>query len=134
MYKNKNQKRKPALVAKFINTEKMKASNTQTQMRKGILEFCILHIIARGEVYATDMIDELKNAQLIIVEGTLYPLLNRLKTSGLASYKWVESETGPPRKYYSITPEGNEFLKQLDKTWSDLDNSVNQILNHQKKP
>ncbi|WP_073094656.1 PadR family transcriptional regulator [Cyclobacterium lianum] len=112
----------------------MKASNTQTQMRKGILEFCILHIIARGEVYATDMIDELKNAQLIIVEGTLYPLLNRLKTSGLASYKWVESETGPPRKYYSITPEGNEFLKQLDKTWSDLDNSVNQILNHQKKP
>lgn len=134
LYKNKNQKRKPALVAKFINTEKMKASNTQTQMRKGILEFCILHIIARGEVYATDMIDELKNAQLIIVEGTLYPLLNRLKTSGLASYKWVESETGPPRKYYSITPEGNEFLKQLDKTWSDLDNSVNQILNHQKKP
>ncbi|WP_439481781.1 PadR family transcriptional regulator [Cyclobacterium plantarum] len=109
----------------------MKASNTQTQMRKGILEFCILHIIARGEVYATDMIDELKNAQLIIVEGTLYPLLNRLKTSGLAKYKWVESETGPPRKYYSITQKGNDFLKELDKTWLDLDSSVNQIL---KKP
>jgi len=109
----------------------MKASNTQTQMRKGILEFCILHIIARGEVYATDMIDELKGAQLIVVEGTLYPLLNRLRTSGLASYKWVESETGPPRKYYSITPEGKGFLKELDQTWLDLDSSVNQIL---KKP
>ncbi|WP_194776625.1 PadR family transcriptional regulator [Pararhodonellum marinum] len=98
----------------------MKVSNTQTQMRKGLLEFCILHIIARGEVYATDMIEELKEAKLIVVEGTLYPLLNRLKTASLVSYKWVESETGPPRKYYSITEEGNEFLASLDETWQDL--------------
>lgn len=106
----------------------MKASNTQTQMRKGILEFCILHIISRGEVYATDLIEELQSAQMIIAEGTLYPLLNRLKKANLASYKWVESETGPPRKYYSITPHGLEFLNELQLTWENLDTSVNQII------
>jgi len=106
----------------------MKASNTQTQMRKGILEFCILHIISRGEVYTTDLIDELQKAQLTIVEGTLYPLLNRLKNANLASYKWVESDAGPPRKYYSITPEGLEFLDELNKTWENLGTSVNQII------
>lgn len=105
----------------------MKASNTQIQMRKGILEFCILHIIARGEVYATDMIEELKEAKLIVVEGTLYPLLNRLKTASLASYKWVESDSSPPRKYYSITPGGIDFLMELDNTWACLYQSVNQI-------
>jgi PadR family transcriptional regulator PadR len=97
-------------------------------MRKGILEFCILHIISRGEVYTTDLIDELQKAQLTIVEGTLYPLLNRLKNANLASYKWVESDAGPPRKYYSITPEGLEFLDELKKTWENLDASVNQII------
>lgn len=96
-------------------------------MRKGILEFCILHIIARGEVYATDMLEELKEAKLIVVEGTLYPLLNRLKNASLVSYKWVESESGPPRKYYSITQEGNSFLQELDSTWGCLQNSVNLI-------
>lgn len=106
----------------------MKASNTQTQMRKGILEFCILYIISRGEVYTTDLIDELQKAELTIVEGTLYPLLNRLKNANLASYKWVESDAGPPRKYYSITPEGLEFLDELKKTWKNLDTSVNQII------
>lgn len=105
----------------------MKASNTQIQMRKGVLEFCILHIIARGEVYATDMIDELKEAKLIVVEGTLYPLLNRLKNAALVTYKWVESESGPPRKYYSITVAGTEFLGELDETWASLLQSVNQI-------
>ncbi|GAB3645449.1 PadR family transcriptional regulator [Echinicola sediminis] len=105
----------------------MKASNTQIQMRKGILEFCILHIISRGEVYASDMIDELTAAKLIVVEGTLYPLLNRLKTAALVSYKWVESESGPPRKYYSITPEGSEFLSKLDTTWNDLVQSTTLI-------
>jgi PadR family transcriptional regulator PadR len=105
----------------------MKASNTQVQMRKGILEFCILHIIARGEVYATDMIEELTGAKLIVVEGTLYPLLNRLKNASLVSYKWVESESGPPRKYYSITPTGSDFLGELDSTWSCLQQSVNLI-------
>ena len=105
----------------------MKASNTQVQMRKGLLEFCILHIIARGEVYATDMIEELTEAKLIVVEGTLYPLLNRLKNAALVSYKWVESESGPPRKYYSITASGSQFLSELDATWAGLQQSVNLI-------
>jgi len=105
----------------------MKAANTQIQMRKGILEFCILHIISRGEVYASDMLVELKDAQLIVKEGTLYPLLNRLKNAALVSYKWVESETGPPRKYYSITEEGIKFLEQLDETWLSLIQSTNLI-------
>jgi len=105
----------------------MKAANTQIQMRKGILEFCILHIISRGEVYASDMLQELKEAQLIVKEGTLYPLLNRLKNASLVSYKWVESETGPPRKYYSITEEGIGFLEQLDETWLSLTQSTQLI-------
>lgn len=96
-------------------------------MRKGLLEFCILHIIARGEVYASDMIDELTEAKMIVVEGTLYPLLNRLKTASLVSYKWVESESGPPRKYYSITEDGTDFLQILDKTWNSLVQSTQLI-------
>ncbi|SNR95520.1 transcriptional regulator, PadR family [Belliella buryatensis] len=102
----------------------MNASNTQIQMRKGLLEFCILHIIFRGEVYASDMIDELTEAKMIVVEGTLYPLLNRLKKSGLVAYQWKESETGPPRKYYTITEEGKDFLVTLDQTWEDLIQSI----------
>jgi PadR family transcriptional regulator, regulatory protein PadR len=105
----------------------MNASNTQVQMRKGLLEFCILHIIARGEVYASDMIDELTEAKMIVVEGTLYPLLNRLKNASLVSYKWVESESGPPRKYYSITEEGKAFLETLDETWDSLVKSTHMI-------
>lgn len=105
----------------------MNASNTQIQMRKGLLEFCILHIISRGEVYASDMIDELTEAKMIVVEGTLYPLLNRLKTASLVSYKWVESESGPPRKYYSITDDGKEFLLTLDQTWESLVKSTQLI-------
>ncbi|MCF1751483.1 MULTISPECIES: PadR family transcriptional regulator [Mariniradius] len=105
----------------------MNASNTQVQMRKGLLEFCILHIIARGEVYASDMIEELTEAKMIVVEGTLYPLLNRLKNASLVSYKWVESESGPPRKYYSITDEGKAFLETLDETWDSLVKSTHMI-------
>ncbi|MCL6260196.1 PadR family transcriptional regulator [Aquiflexum sp. TKW24L] len=105
----------------------MNASNTQIQMRKGLLEFCILHIIARGEIYASDMIEELTDAKMIIVEGTLYPLLNRLKNASLVSYKWVESESGPPRKYYSITEEGSRFLETLNETWDSLVNSTQLI-------
>jgi PadR family transcriptional regulator, regulatory protein PadR len=97
-------------------------------MRKGILEFCILHIISRGEVYASDLLGELKEAQLLVKEGTLYPLLNRLKNASLVAYKWVESETGPPRKYYTITPEGTEFLEQLDGTWDSLTKSTQLII------
>jgi PadR family transcriptional regulator PadR len=106
----------------------MTASNTQIQMRKGLLEFCILHIISRGEVYASDMIDELTQAKMIVVEGTLYPLLNRLKNASLVSYQWVESELGPPRKYYSITEKGNTFLSELQNTWQTLVFSTQQIL------
>ena len=85
-------------------------------MRKGILEYCILSIISRGEIYASDIIGELKKAKLLVVEGTLYPLLTRLKNNGLLSYQWIESTSGPPRKYYVLAPAGQEVLSQLDKT------------------
>lgn len=98
----------------------MLAENTQIQMRKGILEYCILSIISRGEIYASDIIAELKKAELLVVEGTLYPLLTRLKNNGLLSYSWKESTSGPPRKYYQITSEGTELLKKLDVTWKEL--------------
>ena len=98
----------------------MIAENTQTQMRKGILEYCILSIISRGEIYASDIINELKKAELLVVEGTLYPLLTRLKNNGLLSYNWKESTSGPPRKYYQITPLGRDVLMKLDVTWKEL--------------
>lgn len=89
-------------------------------MRKGILEYCILSIISQGEIYASDIINELKAAKLLVVEGTLYPLLTRLKNNGLLSYHWVESNSGPPRKYYQLTPEGTKTLNLLDGTWKEL--------------
>lgn len=98
----------------------MLIENTQTQMRKGILEYCILSIISRGEIYASDIIQELKKARLLVVEGTLYPLLTRLKNNGLLSYQWIESTSGPPRKYYVLTAAGLEVLKKLDHTWDEL--------------
>ncbi len=106
----------------------MNVENSKAQMKKGILEYCILAIIKRGEVYASDILDELKQAQLIVVEGTLYPLLTRLKNEGLLSYQWIESKSGPPRKYFQLTPEGNTFLNELELTWNELTNSVNQII------
>ncbi|MFD1817187.1 transcriptional regulator, PadR family [Pseudarcicella hirudinis] len=105
----------------------MDLENAKVQMRKGILEFCILHIISRGEVYASDMLEELTSAKIMVVEGTLYPLLTRLKNSGLLDYKWVESTSGPPRKYYVLTDDGKTFLDQLKETWIELQSSVNQI-------
>lgn len=98
----------------------MIVENTQTQMRKGILEYCILSIIAKGEIYASDIIAELKKAQLLVVEGTLYPLLTRLKNNGLLTYNWVESVSGPPRKYYSLSDDGRSVLSHLDTTWQEL--------------
>src|SRR5215469_7057698 len=98
----------------------MIVENTQTQMRKGVLEYCILSTIAKGEIYASDIISELKKARLLVVEGTLYPLLTRLKNNGLLTYNWVESTSGPPRKYYILSPEGREVLEQLDTTWAEL--------------
>jgi len=103
----------------------MIVENTQTQMRKGILEYCILSIISRGDIYASDIIKELKQARLLVVEGTLYPLLTRLKNNGLLSYHWVESTSGPPRKYYELSQAGITILNQLDKTWEELVYAVN---------
>ncbi len=96
-------------------------------MRKGILEFCVLQVLSNGEQYSSDILDKLKVARLIVVEGTLYPLLTRLKNAGLLQYKWEESSSGPPRKYYSLTEEGTAFLSQLKQTWSDLEFAVNTI-------
>lgn len=106
----------------------MKLENTQVQMRKGILEFCILHIISRGEVYASDMLEELTSARIMVVEGTLYPLLTRLRKSGLVDYRWVESTSGPPRKYFTITDKGDVFLSHLRETWEELMVATNQII------
>jgi PadR family transcriptional regulator, regulatory protein PadR len=105
----------------------MKLENIQAQMRKGILEYCILAIISGDEIYASDIIGKLKEAKLLIVEGTLYPLLTRLKNAGFLTYNWKESDQGPPRKYYTITEEGKAFLAELDKTWKVLNYSVNQL-------
>ena len=110
----------------------MNLENTQVQMRKGILEFCILHIISRGEVYASDMLEELTSAKIMVVEGTLYPLLTRLRKAGLVEYKWVESHSGPPRKYYTITEEGKLFVTDLNNTWKDLLKSTNEIISNKK--
>ena len=104
--------------------------NTKAQMRKGILEYCILSILSRGASYAPQIIAELKEAEMIIVEGTLYPILTRQKNLGLLTYRWEESPQGPPRKYYSLTPEGREALRQLDESWSSL---VTQIDNIRRK-
>ncbi len=98
----------------------MIVENTQVQMRKGILEYCILSIISHGETYASDIIEELRNARLLVVEGTLYPLLTRLKNNGLLSYQWLESTSGPPRKYYQLTDTGKNVLSELEKTWNEL--------------
>ena len=115
------------------NSKEMNIENTQVQMRKGILEFCILHIISRGEVYASDLLEELTAARIMVVEGTLYPLLTRLRKAGLVDYKWVESTSGPPRKYYTITQNGATFLSQLDTTWDDLVASTHKIKSVKKK-
>ncbi len=102
----------------------MNIENTKAQMRKGVLEYCILSILAKQEAYPSDIISALKEGKLIIVEGTLYPLLTRLKNAGLLQYRWEESSSGPPRKYYSLTETGSLFLKELDKTWNELSKAV----------
>ncbi|MFI5218857.1 MAG: PadR family transcriptional regulator [Bacteroidia bacterium] len=103
-------------------------------MRKGVLEFCIMSIISQGEMYPSDIISKMKEAKLIVVEGTLYPLLTRLKNAGLLTYRWVESTSGPPRKYYTLTPLGEQFLKELKLTWNELVDAVNQTaINSQTK-
>jgi len=106
---------------------KMNLENANAQMRKGVLEYCILLVLSKGDAYASDIINELKNVQMIVVEGTLYPLLTRLKNTGLLSYRWEESTQGPPRKYYELTSAGRNFLNELDNSWNNLIESVNRI-------
>ena len=105
----------------------MKIENTKAQMRKGVLEFCILSILEGGESYTSEILTQLKDAKLLVVEGTIYPLLTRLKNAGLLTYRWEESTSGPPRKYYGLTETGKLFLKELNTTWSELQNAVNLV-------
>lgn len=105
----------------------MNVDNITAQMRKGILEYCILSILSRSEAYASQIIGELKESEMIVVEGTLYPILLRQKNQGLLTYRWEESPQGPPRKFYVITPEGEELLKLLDKSWSELVGQIEKI-------
>jgi PadR family transcriptional regulator PadR len=105
----------------------MNVENSKAQMRKGVLEYCILSILSGKSCYASDIIKKLKEAKVIVVEGTLYPLLTRQKNAGLLSYRWEESTQGPPRKYYELTDKGKEFLKDLDTSWNELVNAVQLI-------
>jgi len=107
----------------------MKIENTKAQMRKGVLEYCILSILSNNDAYASDIIKKLKEAKMIVVEGTLYPLLTRLKNASLLSYRWEESTQGPPRKYYGITDTGKAFLGELDGSWQELVDAVTTIKN-----
>ena len=107
----------------------MNIENTQSQMKKGILEFCILSIIRRSEAYPSDIIEEMKKSGLTLLEGTLYPLLTRLKNAEFLSYRWVESSEGPPRKYFSLTEKGESFYQQLFQTWNELSVGVHKIIN-----
>ncbi len=110
-----------------MTVETISTDNVKAQMRKGILEYCILLILARNDAYATAIINELKIAKMIVVEGTLYPLLTRQKNQGLLNYRWEESPQGPPRKYYMITDKGRQLLKELDASWEELVTTINSI-------
>ncbi len=108
----------------------MNIDNAKAQMRKGVLEYCILSILAKKDFYTSDIIRALKENDLIVVEGTLYPLLTRQKNAGLLNYRWEESTQGPPRKYYSLTEIGRSYLKEMDDSWDSLINSVKSIKNY----
>ena len=105
----------------------MNIENTKQQMRKGVLEFCILSILSDGDAYPTEIIERMKTARLVVVEGTLYPLLTRLKNLDLLTYRWEESTSGPPRKYYRLTETGERFLRELESTWDELVRSVDEV-------
>ena len=110
-----------------LNEKNMNIENTKAQMRKGVLEFCILSVLKEKDAYTSEILDTLKKAKLLVVEGTVYPLLTRLKNDGLLNYRWEESLSGPPRKYYRLTEEGREFLTELNSTWTELSDAVNLI-------
>jgi PadR family transcriptional regulator, regulatory protein PadR len=105
----------------------MNIENVRAQMRKGVLEYCILSVLSNKDCYVSDLIQTLKQSEMIVVEGTLYPLLTRLKNNNLLAYRWEESRQGPPRKYYSLTEQGQQFLNEIDKSWADLVETVNKI-------
>lgn len=112
-----------------INMETINVDNIKAQMRKGILEYCILSILSKDDAYVSAIISELKESEMIVVEGTLYPLLTRQKNQGLLSYRWEESTQGPPRKYYTITDKGRAVLSELDSVWIDLVRVIDNIRN-----
>ncbi|WP_196890577.1 PadR family transcriptional regulator [Aureivirga marina] len=105
----------------------MKIENTKAQMRKGVLEYCILSLLKDNDAYTTEILAQLKEAKMIVVEGTIYPLLTRLKNAGLLAYRWEESTSGPPRKYYTLTKNGNNFLNELHNTWTELTTAVDNL-------
>lgn len=105
----------------------MKIGNAKAQMRKGVLEYCILLILKKEPLYAINIIKGLREANMIVVEGTIYPLLTRLKNDGLLSYRWEESTQGPPRKYYELTEDGRDFLNELEGSWSELLSAVGTV-------
>lgn len=109
----------------MINSE-----NAKAQMRKGVLELCILSILSQRDAYPTEIIEKLKETKLVVVEGTLYPLLTRLKNTGLLTYRWEESTSGPPRKYYKLTEIGETYLKELQTSWAELVYAVNKTIQH----
>ncbi len=111
----------------------MKIENTKAQMRKGVLEYCILSILKNDDAYVAEILETLKDAKMLVVEGTIYPLLTRLKNAGLLSYRWEESTSGPPRKYYGLTETGKLFLNELNTTWDELRNAVNLVTKQKKK-
>ena len=119
------------LMIPSIKNSTMNIENTQSQMRKGVLEFCILSIIQRGEAYPSDIIEEMKKSNLQLLEGTLYPLLTRLKNADLLNYRWVESSGGPPRKYFSLTEKGSAFYQLLENTWREMADGVERVINSQ---
>ncbi len=104
--------------------------NIKSQMRKGILEFCILSIIDKQEAYTSDILEALKKANLLVVEGTLYPLLSRLKNNGILTYRWEESSSGPPRKYFALTGEGKRLLAQLKEEWNAIRDSIQLVIDN----
>ncbi|WGK64261.1 PadR family transcriptional regulator [Croceiramulus getboli] len=111
----------------------MKIENTKAQMRKGVLEYCILSVLKDEDAYVAEILETLKEAKLLVVEGTIYPLLTRLKNAGLLSYRWEESTGGPPRKYYGLTETGKHFLNELTTTWDDLQGAVQLVTKRKNK-
>ena len=105
------------------------SENVRAQMRKGVLEYCILVILSKREAYASSIIEELKKANMIVVEGTLYPMLIRQKNHGLLSYRWEESPQGPPRKYYVITEKGRAQLSEMDAAWKEIVDTIETLKN-----